>query len=128
MVRSDRHRSCVRIRTGRLGAFAPSKRLAQSDGSPRHCSRAGARNHRSRTPAGTGTRRGRFGGGNVVDLPALEWLARQHAPRIWVSDGRVTGVHDTPCPELWRRCKRVVDRARITRVKNAEEAAKRLAG
>jgi len=26
------------------------------------------------------------GGGNIVDLPALEWLASQSKPRIWVSD------------------------------------------
>ncbi len=28
-------------------------------------------------------------GGNTVDLPALEWLAEQEEPRIWVSDGQV---------------------------------------
>ena len=28
-------------------------------------------------------------GGNDVDLPALEWLAEQAEPRIWVTDGRV---------------------------------------
>jgi hypothetical protein len=32
--------------------------------------------------------------GNVVDGPALEWLGRQPGPRIWVSDGLVTGVYD----------------------------------
>lgn len=29
-------------------------------------------------------------GGNDIDLPALEWLAQQTEPRIWVTDG---GVH-----------------------------------
>lgn len=29
---------------------------------------------------------------NVVDGPALRWLAEQPAPRVWVSDGNVTGV------------------------------------
>ncbi len=44
-----------------------------------------------------------FGGGNIVDLPALDWLARQPRPRIWVSDGGVTGIGDHPSPELSRR-------------------------
>lgn len=34
------------------------------------------------------------GGANVIDGPALEWLGKQQKPRIWVSDGQVTGVHD----------------------------------
>ena len=29
---------------------------------------------------------------NVIDGPALDWLARQDGPRFWVSDGYVTGV------------------------------------
>lgn len=33
------------------------------------------------------------GGGNGCDGPALEWLSRQTGPRIWVSDGWVTGAH-----------------------------------
>jgi len=31
---------------------------------------------------------------NVVDGPALEWLSKQEMPRIWISDGKVTGVGD----------------------------------
>lgn len=34
------------------------------------------------------------GGGNGIDLPALEWLSRQNGPRYWVSDGGVTGQGD----------------------------------
>lgn len=30
---------------------------------------------------------------NVVDTEAIKWLARQRAPRIWISDGFVTGLH-----------------------------------
>jgi len=30
-------------------------------------------------------------GGNGVDGPALEWLGRQQGPRVWVSDGEVSG-------------------------------------
>lgn len=33
-----------------------------------------------------------IGGGNFVDLPALEWLASQSKPRIWVSDMFVVPV------------------------------------
>jgi hypothetical protein len=32
------------------------------------------------------------GGGNDVDLPAIEWLATQPGPRIWVTDGIVIPV------------------------------------
>jgi hypothetical protein len=32
------------------------------------------------------------GGNNIVDIPALDWLSRQPAPRVWVSDQCVTGV------------------------------------
>ena len=32
------------------------------------------------------------GGGNYIDLPALEWLAAQDAPRIWVSDTHVIPI------------------------------------
>ena len=34
------------------------------------------------------------GGCNVIDYPALQWLAKQSKPRFWVCDGRVTGVGD----------------------------------
>lgn len=33
-------------------------------------------------------------GGNIVDGPALRWLAKQGKPRLWVSDGIVSGVHE----------------------------------
>jgi len=34
------------------------------------------------------------GGGNIIDGPALQWLSKQPKPRVWVSDGETTGVHD----------------------------------
>ena len=37
------------------------------------------------------SRRGR---GNVIDGPALYWLIKQEHPRIWISDGKVTGIGD----------------------------------
>ena len=39
-----------------------------------------------------------FGHQNCVDLPALEWLAKQSQPLVWISDGRVTGCHDRTGP------------------------------
>ncbi len=33
-------------------------------------------------------------GGNVVDIPALEWLAKQRGPRYWICDGLLTGRDD----------------------------------
>jgi hypothetical protein len=39
-------------------------------------------------------------GGNIIDGPALDWLATQESPRIWVSDGLVTGVDDRFCENL----------------------------
>ena len=68
-----------------------------------------------------------FGRGNIIDEPALEWLARQGAPRLWISDGGVTGVGDTTSAALQRRCKEIVERAGIHRVKTVAEAAAFLA-
>jgi hypothetical protein len=65
----------------------------------------------------------RAGTGNIVDLPALEWLARQPAPRVWISDGAVTGVGDRPSRELRTRCRSVCRRAGIRRVGDLDAAA-----
>lgn len=69
-----------------------------------------------------------FGSGNVVDLPCLEWLSKQTQPRLWVSDGGVTGVRDKSSPRIRRRCAAVVRRGRIERLGSAKEAVRRLAG
>ena len=68
-----------------------------------------------------------FGRGNIVDEPALEWLARQSGPRLWISDGGVTGVDDKPSAALHRRCQEIVQRAGIRRVKTIADAAAILA-
>ena len=68
-----------------------------------------------------------FGTGNVVDLPALEWLAKQSRPRLWVSDGCVTGVSDRGCEILLAECHEVISRGDIQRVDDTEEALKALA-
>ena len=70
----------------------------------------------------------RFGRGNVVDLPALEWLAKQPLPRLWVSDGAVTGVGDRGSEALKQRCKALCRRARVRRVAKLDEAAALLRG
>jgi hypothetical protein len=63
------------------------------------------------------------GRGNIVDLPALEWLARQPQPRVWVTDGGVTGVGDRPSKALGARCRALCHRARIERVAKLADAA-----
>jgi hypothetical protein len=67
-----------------------------------------------------------FGGGNVVDLPALQWLAKQPTPRCWISDGHVTGVDDHGCPIVLERCQEVAARAGITRHDDAKTAIEAL--
>ncbi len=69
----------------------------------------------------------RFGTGNVVDVPALAWLARQPAPRFWVSDGAVTGVGDQTAPDIQRRCAEICRAAAIRRLGSVGEAAEQLA-
>ncbi|NOT29441.1 MAG: hypothetical protein HOP15_03225 [Planctomycetes bacterium] len=68
-----------------------------------------------------------YGRGNIIDEPALAWLAQQETPRLWISDGGVTGVGDTASAPLQQRCQEIVRRARIQRVKTVEEAAACLA-
>ena len=55
-------------------------------------------------------------GGNGVDGPALEWLAQQNGPRVWVSDGLVTGKYDSTGVALVHDCMNICNKADITRV------------
>lgn len=66
--------------------------------------------------------------GNVVDIPALEWLASQPEPRVWLSDGGVTGCGDTPTKEIHERCMELCEDGAILRAETAEEKAEILAG
>lgn len=68
-----------------------------------------------------------FGRGNIVDEPALTWLASQEGPRLWISDGGVTGIGDQTSPALQQRCREIVERAQIQRVRTVNEAARLLA-
>ena len=67
-----------------------------------------------------------FGRGNVVDVPALEWLARQPEPRFWVSDGKVTGIGDRQSDEVEARASEICRSARIERVDTLEAATRRI--
>jgi hypothetical protein len=61
-----------------------------------------------------------LGRGNVVDGPALRWLAQQPEPRIWISDGQVTGTRDRPSTDLVVDAIRICQQAGIRRVAKAE--------
>lgn len=62
-----------------------------------------------------------LGKGNIVDGPALRWLSDQDAPRIWVSDGHVTGRGDESAINLDRETDSIVATARIRRIGSLEE-------
>jgi hypothetical protein len=59
-----------------------------------------------------------YGGSNVVDGKALEWLTNQPEPRVWVSDGGVTGVNDTPAVTLRQFCLNLLVKHKIIQVNN----------
>lgn len=68
------------------------------------------------------------GGANVIDGPALAWLAHQPEPRIWMSDGNVTGVGDQTGEENTRIANELCKAHRIKRYrmpKEIVEAARR---
>jgi hypothetical protein len=64
------------------------------------------------------------GSGNVVDGPALRWLATRPGPRVWVSDGGVTGLGDEPSDRLTEESRAICQAHGIVRVEKAEEARK----
>ena len=64
------------------------------------------------------------GHGNIIDGPALQWLAKQAEPRIWISDGQVTGVDDVQTPALCAEALALQLRARITRLDDLDAATR----
>jgi hypothetical protein len=62
-----------------------------------------------------------LGIGNVVDVPALRWLCRQSAPRVWISDGGVTGVGDKMGQNLTQEAADLVRDGRVRRVRSIAE-------
>jgi len=61
------------------------------------------------------------GGGNDVDGPALEWLAEQPEPRIWVTDGAVVPIEGDPL-EAAEQCIAFARKYKINVVPNVEAA------
>ena len=61
-----------------------------------------------------------FNGANVIDGPALEWLCNEAAPRIWISDGLVTGVGEHQPLKLILDAERIARKGRIKRFPNIE--------
>lgn len=66
--------------------------------------------------------------GNVIDLPALQWLAQQPPPRLWLSDGLVSGVDDVASSELRAQAARICRDARIRRCGSIDDAVAAVAG
>ena len=65
------------------------------------------------------------GGGNVVDGPALEWLATQSPRRIWVSDMKVFGAYgDTAGFNLLKQCYDLCTKHKIINLEDIEEVKK----
>lgn len=63
------------------------------------------------------------GGSNCVDGPCLsEWLAKQPQPRIWVSDGLVTGLSDCEAKNLSMETLNTCYKYNIIRVDNVAMA------
>ena len=63
---------------------------------------------------------------NVIDGPALSWLASQRRPRLWVSDGGVTGVGDRPAKVLEREAMGIVRQAGIERAETVVDALEKI--
>lgn len=59
--------------------------------------------------------------GNIVDGPALRWLAKQPGPRTWVSDGIVTGENDRMSHNLRIEAVQLLKQHDIERVENWRE-------
>lgn len=64
------------------------------------------------------------GADNMIDGPALEWLARERGPRIWISDGGVTGIGGQT-PDLLLDAARICKRGRIKRIPDVQQLLER---
>lgn len=62
------------------------------------------------------------GGRNLVDGPALDWLAKMPQPRLWVSDGFVNGRDGSQGANLVAEATAKVRRGRIARIPTVSEA------
>ena len=69
------------------------------------------------------TYKAHFNGANLVDGPALMWLATQKGPRVWVSDGQVTGLDNYSSTVLKAQVSAICAQHSITRADTMEAAA-----
>jgi len=102
---------------------APLSTIAEYDGIKKPSSgvlRIIARKGRSATQAQI--EKHKQGGENVVDYQCLKWLMKQEEPRVWVSDGNVTGFECCRNEPLRLACGVLVIRGNITRLNNIDEA------
>ena len=67
------------------------------------------------------------GSNNLVDFPALQWLAEQPEPRIWVSDGEVVPQSGPEAHAIYQ-CVEFCYANNINRVETAEKAHKVFTG
>lgn len=63
----------------------------------------------------------RMGGGNIVDAPALRWLSKQKGPRVFVCDGRYTGIGDLDYQNITDECEEIQEKYRIKRIYDLDE-------
>lgn len=63
-------------------------------------------------------------GSNIIDDSCLRFLAKCSKPRIWISDGGVTGCRDNQTPYIVALCNEAIVRGNIIRVRHAKEALK----
>lgn len=61
-------------------------------------------------------------GANLIDGPALMWLAKQNEPRFWVSDGLVTGTNECSNATLKAESIYICKRYHIKRVDDVDDA------
>ena len=61
---------------------------------------------------------------NIVDVPALRWLAGMPGPRVWVSDGKVHGTDGEYHPALTTATRLLCRQAEIRQVQTIPEALK----
>ena len=81
------------------------------------------------TPEAIERQRVTAGAGNIIDEPALAWLAKQAEPRLWVCDGIVTGKQDRNADAaLTNRIRTIAVRGRIRRADTTAAALVALKG
>ncbi len=83
-----------------------------------------AENARRATPKDMG----RIGCGNIVDVPALLWLASQPLPRVWICDGSVTGIGDGFYASINAQTQKIRRDSKIVRVHDIDAALKHIEG